>query len=93
MKDFKFDPDADGFDFNHEKALQLHNNMNLLQFIRRNLGIQGNNSKQGKQFDQGIDNLIKKSKEQYALLPEIWQSKKHDKGLLRAVAKNGFGQI
>lgn len=38
-EDMKFDPDADGFDFSHEKALLLHNNMNLLQFIRKNLGI------------------------------------------------------
>jgi hypothetical protein len=43
--DMKFDPDEDGFDFNHEKALLLHNNMNLLQFIRKNLGI-GQKSKQ-----------------------------------------------
>lgn len=28
--DFKFDPDGDGFDLNYEKALRLHNNMNLL---------------------------------------------------------------
>jgi hypothetical protein len=33
--------------------------MNILQYVRRNLGITGldNTSKQGRQFDQNIENL------------------------------------
>ena len=32
-----FDPDSDGFEFTYEKASILHKNMNMLQFIRKNL--------------------------------------------------------
>lgn len=91
--EFKFDPDGDGFDFNHEKALKLHNNMNLLQFIRRNLAIYGTSQKMGKQFDQGIDNLQKKLKDDEKRMPECWQPKKHDKGLLKAVSQKGFEHL
>ena len=59
----QFDPDEDGFDFNHQKALLLHNNMNLLQFIRKNLGI----GQKSKQFEQGLDQLVKKT-----VMPEFW---------------------
>lgn len=55
----------------------------------------------GKQFDQGTDKLCAKFDEELEeeveecmyvsqLLPACWQVKKHDKGLLKAVSKNGF---
>lgn len=119
-----FNPDSDGFVFGIKEAKIIHNNMNILQFIRRNLGISGHEkTSKGRQFDQGIENLETKYKEELAFTsmkitigedpqaekaPEVedqtpkvpknltqiidhfWDCKKHDKGLLRAVAQNGF---
>ena len=50
-----FDPDEDGFIFGVKEAYAIHNNMNILYFVRKNLGIHGNHK--GKQFEQGVEKL------------------------------------
>ena len=47
-----FDPDNDGFNFGYEKATLIHKNMNILQFIRKNL--LPNNCKH---FEMGLEAL------------------------------------
>ena len=60
-----FDPDQDGFCFGLKEALLIHNYMNMLQFIRRNLGISGiEKTSKGRQFDLGVDNLETRFKEE-----------------------------
>ena len=63
----------------------MHNNVNILSFIRRNIGLF-----KGKQFDSGLDNLQTKIKAWEKYMPEDWTCKKHDRALLKYVAKNGL---
>jgi len=109
MDDVNFDPDSDDFKFSFQHALALHHNLNILQFVRRNLGVTGNPSAKAKQFNSGVEYLTAKltqeredlkqarEKEEGAkpksfasLLPLEWDSAKHDKALMTAVAKHGF---
>ena len=50
-----FDPDSDGFQFGLSEATRLHNNLNILQCVRRQLGIVNQNK--GKVFDQSVEKL------------------------------------
>ena len=89
-----FDPDADGFNLTYQNALKLHNSMNILQFIRRNLS-------KPKQFEQGVQHLVNKIQEETKevednltkhLIGKVsqWTSQKHDQGLLKAVTEKGI---
>ena len=59
-----FNPDQDGFEFGLKDAILIHNYMNMLQFIRRNLGISGiEKTSKGRQFDMGVEHLEARFKE------------------------------
>eukprot|EP01022_Parablepharisma_sp_SALTPOND_P012336 TRINITY_DN1581_c0_g1_i1.p1 TRINITY_DN1581_c0_g1~~TRINITY_DN1581_c0_g1_i1.p1 ORF type:complete len:782 (-),score=65.59 TRINITY_DN1581_c0_g1_i1:72-2336(-) len=84
----KFDPDQDGFSLSYDQAQTLYKNVNMLQYIRKHI-LGGANTKV---FQGGLTKLeweLENSKEE-ANLPLKWSPKKHDKGLLVALAQNGF---
>eukprot|EP00347_Sterkiella_histriomuscorum_P020477 403337650 len=101
-----FDPDEDGFNFGYEKACIIHKNMNILQFIRKNL-LLGN----GRQFETGLEalqeqfikdrnqneqmadideNTVNNEEKLAQILPENWSCERHDRGVLTAVNTSGF---
>ena len=60
FEEFRFDPDNDGFIFTYEMAIILHKNVNILQFVRRTLGITpatGKKEKEPKVFNQCVEAL------------------------------------
>ena len=83
-----FDPDSDGFIFDLPLARQLHRNMNLLEFIRKRIL-----SNKAKLFDQNSKALsINLSAPNTSSLTPVenWETKKHDKALLRAFSDHGY---
>lgn len=86
-KNMVFDPDKDGFEFTYKQAKKLYKHMNLLHYIRKY--ILANNAKL---FNSGLSSLEEEmqKEEQSLILPEGWKCETHDKGLLFAVADNGF---
>ena len=88
-EEMAFDPDDDGFSFTYDTALKLHRNVNMLQFIRRTLGISpGATKKEPKAFLQCV--AIIESKLKAPLDLDTWVEKKHDHALLKVLATKGF---
>lgn len=86
----KFDPDNDGFNLPLDFAFKLHNNTNLLFFIRRNFQIvHGSKSKkEPKAFLTCLPVLV--SKFEPAPFSDKWTVRKHDLALLKFVSKEGL---
>lgn len=66
--EIKFDPDSDGFEFGLKEATELHFNVNILQFLRKNLGLAANGK--AKQFDQNIEKLSLRFIEERSIIVE-----------------------
>jgi hypothetical protein len=94
------DPDNDGFIITFEDAEKFNKNMNILHFIRKYII-----SNSSRLFMSGLQSLIEASNNNnntdinninYSFypftgnLPENWNFSQHDKGILNAVADNGF---
>lgn len=82
---FEFDPDGDGFSLDHDTAIRLHCNTNLLYFIRKSLQISAK-KKEPKAFMNCLKVLDK--------MPEWticknWDHKNHDLELLRLLSVHG----
>lgn len=84
-KEFKFDPDSDGFELPYDTALKLHINCNLLYFIRKTLDF-NQKAKEPKAFLALASSL--KNLEPFDV--ESWNLKTHDRALLKLISRHGM---
>ena len=84
-------PDEDGFEMSFEEAEALTRNINLLNFVRRNI------LKSNPKFLASTFGVLQETLTKYLQsglsLPANWVSSVHDRGLLLAVDDNGLGYI
>ena len=87
----QLDPDEDGFEMSFEEAEALTRNINLLNFVRRNI------LKSNPKFLASTFGVLQETLTKYLQsglsLPANWVSSVHDRGLLLAVDDNGLGYI
>ena len=85
-----FDPDSDGFNIDFELASKLHNRLNMMYFIRKELL-----PNKAKIFIAGLAQLAQDFEAGNGTegLPSNWIPEKHDKALLYSLSDNGFSYL